>query len=138
MMCGLAGCGKDTYIANNFDCEIISLDEIRRSNKLESHTQQNLSKVIYIAKERCKTLLRTKTPFVFNATSLRCDIRSKWISLFADYSALVEIVYIEVPYKQLLLQNKSRIYSVRTEIITKMINKLNIPTNLECHYITIK
>ena len=53
--------------------------------------------------------------------------------MFADYGARVHLIYLEVPYTQLLSQNRNREYSVPNDVIHRMINKLEIPDYSEAH-----
>jgi len=133
VMCALPGSGKDTYIRNNLDQPILSLDDIRRKHKISPTDKKGNGQVIQKAKETAKEYLRAKTSFVFNATNITRDMRSRWISLFTDYNARVKIIYIEVPYKTLLQQNSSREHKVPEEVIHKLIGKLEIPTLQEAH-----
>ncbi|MEM0994911.1 MAG: AAA family ATPase, partial [Bacteroidota bacterium] len=87
--------------------------------------------IIQLAKEQAKVWLRTKTAFVFNATNITKDMRSKWISLFTDYGASVKIIYLEVPYQRLLSQNHNRAFKVPQPVIEQMIRKLEIPSYRE-------
>ena len=47
----------------------------------------------------------------------------------------VKIIYIEVPFHQLIRQNANREYKVPEHVIHKMISKLEIPTAKEAHEI---
>ncbi len=140
MMSALPGSGKDTYIQKNLShLPSLSLDSIRRNHNISPTDKKKNGKVIQMAKEQAKVFLRKKTTFVFNATNLTRDIRRKWTSLFMDYGAKVKIIYLEVPYKTLLRQNKNRIEKVPEVTIGKMINRLEIPIYNEAHevvYIT--
>ena len=86
-----------------------------------------------MAKEKAKEMMRAKQSFVFNATNITTDMRSKWIQLFTDYGGRVKIIYLEVPYNQLIQQNHNRDYKVPEKVIEKMIGKLEIPTVREAH-----
>ena len=133
VMCALPGSGKDTYIKQNLDQPILSLDDIRRENKISPTDKKGNGQVIQIAKEKAKTFLRSKTSFVFNATNITKDMRSKWIGLFTDYNARVKIIYIEVPYKKLLKQNSDREHKVPEHVIYKLMGKLELPDIREAH-----
>ncbi len=133
MMCALPGSGKDTYIKKHLNLPILSLDDIRRRHKISPTDKKSNGRVVQMAKEEAKQFLRTKTNFVFNATNITKDMRSKWIQLFTDYNARVKIIYVEVPYLQMLKQNKNREHIVPQKVIDKMIWKLEIPTVLEAH-----
>lgn len=135
LMSGLPGSGKDYYIKNNLDIDMISIDDIRLEFNLSGTNKKDNGKAIQIAKERCKEYLRKKIPFVFNATNITKDMRSKWLSLFHDYNAKTKIIYIEVDYDTLKYQNKNRDHIVPEEYIEKLINKLDIPSYDECHNI---
>ena len=135
VMSGIPGSGKDTYISKNLNLPVISLDSIRRENQIAPTDKKNNGKVIQIAKEKSKELLRKKVSFVFNATNTTKDMRRKWCSLFADYGAKVSIIYVEVAYKQLLKQNAGRQHKVPEAVIDKLINKLDIPEYDEAYEI---
>lgn len=139
MMSGLPGSGKDTFIKNNLDLPVISLDEIRREHRIAPTDKKANGKVIQLAIEKVKVLMRKRTSFVFNATNLTKNRRSKWTSLFIAYGGRVLINYIEVPYRQLLKQNHNREHKVPEHILEKMIKKLEVPDYSEAHevrYIT--
>lgn len=133
VMCALPGSGKDTYIKKNLDLPILSLDDIRRENKISPTDKKKNGLVIQMGKEQAKVFMRKRTSFVFNATNITSDRRSKWISLFTDYSGRVKIIYLEVPYKQLIFQNHHREYKVPEKVVNSMIKKLEIPTFEEAH-----
>jgi predicted kinase len=135
IMCALPGSGKDTYINNHLNLPILSLDSIRRAHKIDPTDKKKNGQVIQLGKENAKVFMREKKSFVFNATNITSDMRSKWISLFTDYGARVKIIYIEVPYKQLLSQNHNREYKVPVKIVEAMIGKLEIPLPKEAHEI---
>lgn len=133
VMCALPGSGKDTFIKQQIDQPELSLDNIRRAHKISPTDKKRNGHVIQMAKEKAKEFLRAKTSFVFNATNITSEMRSRWISLFTDYNARVRIVYIEVPYKTLKKQNKNREHVVPEKVIDKLIGKLEIPTPKEAH-----
>lgn len=135
VMSALPGCGKDTYIQRHLDLPILSLDDIRRERKIDPTDKKNNGRVIQMAKEKAKEWMRLRKSFVFNATNLTRDMRSRWISLFTDYGGRVKIIYLEVPYKQLMKQNHYRPYKVPELVIQRMIRKLEIPSPNEAHEI---
>ena len=46
--------------------------------------------------------------FAFNATNTMRQTRKRWIDLFADYGARIEVVYVEPPLPMILEQNGTR------------------------------
>lgn len=133
VMSAIPGTGKDHYIENNLDLPSLSLDEIRRKNKIKVGDKRGQGRVIQAAKEQAKVFMRKKQSFVFNATNITKDMRGKWISLFLDYNARVKIVYLEVPYSTLKRQNAQREYSLPQGAIEKLLGKLDIPDCTEAH-----
>lgn len=135
VMCALPGSGKDTYIHQNMSLPILSLDDIRREHNIDPTDKKENGQVIQLGKEQAKVYMRARESFVFNATNITKDMRSKWISLFVDYGARVKIIYLEVPYKTLLKQNHNRDHKVPENVIHKMIGKLEVPNPSEAHEI---
>lgn len=132
LMSGLPASGKDTWVENNFSKDkIISLDDIRAD--LQVLPSEGQGEVIMAAREKAKELLRVKKTFVWNATNLTFSLRSQLISLFRSYGARVRIIYLEVPYKELLKRNRERSRNVSEAIIDKMARKLEVPTGIEAH-----
>lgn len=132
MICGLPGSGKDTWLATHRpDLPVVSLDEIRAEMKVAPTDDQG--RVIQVATERCRQFLRGGTSFAFNATNVLGQTRSRWLSLFADYQAWVELVYVEPPMKCILIQNHDREQSVPESVILKLAAKVEPPSWLEAH-----
>jgi putative nucleotidyltransferase with HDIG domain len=137
VMAGLPGSGKDTFIRNNLDVPVLSLDEIRRLHNISPTDRNKTGVVIQLAKERAKNYLRGKKSFVFNATNITREIRNRWLSIFLDYGARVKIIYLELPYEQLIERNQSREHAVPEKAVEKMITKLEIPSPDEAHDIDL-
>ena len=132
MLSGLPGSGKDTWLSRHHgDLPVVSLDDIR--GELDVNPTDNQGEVIQMARERCRMYLRAGTHFAFNATNLLKQTRQRWIDLFADYNARVELVYVEPPFRCLLRQNKHRDKSVPEEIVRKLAGKCEPPTWAEGH-----
>ena len=132
LMSGLPGTGKDTWIKENCpDIPMISLDEIRKEMKISP--TDNQSKVLEIARERARELLRKQQPFVWNATNLSPMVRAKQIKLFAQYHASVRIVYLETDWQEQLRRNGDRPDAVPEEAICHMLKELIPPEGKEAH-----
>ncbi|ULJ62528.1 AAA family ATPase [Wielerella bovis] len=139
MMCALAGSGKDSFIHKHLShLPMISLDDIRRTHKLNPADSHDTAEAVRIGKELAKQYLREKRSFVFNATNLNRDLRSKWTGIFAAYGAKIKIVYLEVPHSQWLAQNKQREHSVPEKVLTQMLGKWEVPSFDEAHEIVFQ
>jgi predicted kinase len=64
-------------------------------------------------------------------------MRSQLIELFTQYKASVRIVYIEVPYQQLIQQNRNRDAIVPAAVLEKLIRKLEVPAAWEAHELSL-
>lgn len=134
VMAGLPLSGKDTYISEKLaGLPVVSLDDIR--GELGIRPDEPSGPVAAAARERAKTYLRSKTPFVWNATNLVLDNRQKVCRLCADYGARVTMVYLEMPYAEILKRNTIRDRSVPVDVINRMIRRLDMPECVETYCI---
>jgi predicted kinase len=134
ILSALPGTGKDTYIQKHLpDIPVVSLDNIRRELKISPADKENNGKVIQISKEQARVYLRKKQSFVWNATNLTRQRRHQLIELFATYGATVKLIYLEVPYHQLLTQNRNRAHVVPGNVLERMIDQLEVPVSSEAH-----
>lgn len=132
LMSGLPGTGKDTWIQENYpDLPMISLDEIRKEMKISP--TDNQSKVLEIARDRARELLRKKQSFVWNATNLSPMVRKKQIKMFTQYHASTRLVYLETDWKEQLRRNASRPDAVPEQAVCYMMEELVLPEAKEAH-----
>ena len=131
MMSGLPGTGKDTYIKDHFpSLPMISLDGIRE--RLGISPTEKQGRVIDAAHEEARALLRKRQPFVWNATSITAELRSRQISLFEDYGASVRCVFLETAWEEELRRNRERKRNVPEDVILSMLSRLEPPEAYEC------
>lgn len=130
MMSGLPGVGKDYTIAKKLGgIPMVSLDEIRRKNKVKATNNQGA--VANAAKEFAKDYLRKHESFVWNGTNLTPQMREQLVDLFESYGANVKIIYLERSYDTLSKQNKNRTAVVPQDVIDNMVKKLSPPLAYE-------
>ena len=110
---------------------MVSLDDLRAA--LDVDAAENQGEVIQAGREECRGLLRTKRDFAFNATNTLRQTRKRWIDLFADYGARVEVVYVEPPLALIHQQNERRAKPVPRQVIQHLVDKLEPPTWAEAH-----
>lgn len=134
VMCAIPGSGKDTYIKKNLgDIPMVSIDDLRRERKVKRGDKKAEGHVYQEIKEMCKVHMRATQDFVFNATNVTKDMRGKVIKEFEEYGAKVVVIYVEVPYKELLKQNHNREHKVPEDAIEDMIWSLDVPDVTECY-----
>ncbi|MCI0539631.1 MAG: AAA family ATPase [Verrucomicrobiales bacterium] len=135
LMSGLPGAGKDTWLVRHRSkLPVVALDAIR--DELDVEATHNQGEVIQAAREWCREHLRVGENFAFNGTNITWQMRRRWIDLFTDYKARIEIVYVEPPVSTILLQNKHRANAVPENVILRLLEKLEPPTVTECHALT--
>ncbi|MCA9637381.1 MAG: AAA family ATPase [Myxococcales bacterium] len=133
LMSGLPGSGKDTWLAAHADLPVISLDAIR--SELGKRPSGDQGAVLSLARERAREHLRAGRSFAWNATNLTREIRGRLVDLFAGYGARVRIVYLEVPHRTLLRQNRGRAAAVPEAVIERMTRLWEIPDATEAHVV---
>lgn len=132
ILSGLPGMGKDTYARTVLkDYAHVSLDQTREERDIGP--TDNQGQVIQATIEACRTHLRAKTPFVFNATNLTRLQRSKWATMAIAYDAHVSIHALDVSEGRMRKNNRERKDSVPDTVIDRMIGKWEPPTPLEAH-----
>lgn len=132
LLSGLPGAGKDTWLAKHRGgLPVVALDAIRESMDIDA--TDNQGEVVQAAREQCREYLRAGQDFALNATNITRQMRQRWINLFADYNARIEIVYLEPALSTILGQNKRRPSPVPQRIILRLLDKLEPPTVTECH-----
>lgn len=137
LMAGLPLSGKDTWVEKNRkDMPVISLDEIREELRIPPTKKSD--KVVELAMERARKLLRKKESFIWNATNIIQETRQRLIGMFADYGARVHIVYIEAPYRELLARNRQRERYIPEAVLEEMIQKLEIPAPWEAYEVRVE
>lgn len=90
-------------------------------------------KIARIALERAKGFLIKRQSFFWNATNIVWETRRKLITLFSNYGARVHILYLEVPYQELLARNRTRARHIPEDVLEEMIKKLEIPAPWEAY-----
>lgn len=135
VMSGLPGSGKDHWIQRNLaDLPVVSLDRLRIQMGVKP--TDNQGQIIQAAFEAARDHLRNRQDFVWNATNITRQTRSKVLRLLRDYNARTHIVYIEVPSQTLVKQNNDREMRVPLGVIEALSQKLEPPSLAECHELT--
>ena len=136
MLSGLPAAGKDSWLAAyRPGLPVVSLDDLR--GELEVGATDDQGGVIQAGRERCREHLRVGMSFAFNATNLLRQTRRRWIDLFADYGARIEVVYVEPPLPVILSRNARRSSPVPERVIHRLAEKCEPPTWTEAHGLVV-
>ena len=83
--------------------------------------------------ESLKELLRKKERIVWNATSLRRDMREKVIRVGENYNALVTLVAFHLNENELHQRNLDRRHSVTKAVLKRQRQRFQWPQPIEAH-----
>lgn len=136
LLSGLPGAGKSTWVAHRAPAayEVIGLDETRESMGV-AHTDPQ-GAVVRRTREQAKRIMGAKherRSFVWNATNVRREWRSRLIDLVARYNYRVRIVYLEVPPDDLHRRNAERESPVPASAMEHMLWHWTLPDRTEAH-----
>lgn len=134
VMSGLPASGKDTFVAQHHgDLPVVSFDDAR--SELGLRHGENEGAAAHHAIDKARALLRTRTPFVWNATHLSTQMRRKTLDLLHAYHAEVRIVYLEQAEGSLLGRNQRRDSSLRNADLLRMLLRWEPPLPTEAHQV---
>ncbi|KHS91433.1 metal-dependent phosphohydrolase [Pectobacterium brasiliense] len=135
VMCGLPAAGKDTWVrTHRHDLPVVSFDDARTELGLKHG--ENEGKAVHWATDKARSLLRTHEPFVWNATHLSQQMRTRTLDLCYAYGAEVEIVYLERPRQELLRRNGKRDTTLSNKTLQGMLTKWELPAPTEAHAVS--
>jgi predicted kinase len=130
LLSGLPGSGKSTWVPQNSQGRpVICLDEIREELSVAPSDSQ--APVIEAAREQARQYLRAGQDFLWDATNLSEELRSRCLDLFFDYSARTHIVYQEAPFQEW----KNRAVDIPGAALERMWRRWELPTCLEAHQV---
>ncbi len=129
LLSGIAGSGKDFYLKNN-RLPVVSLDDLRREMGVRHGDSQGQGHVIQRAHELAKQYAAARQSFVWNATNLTTDMRSKIIGMLSVYNPCFKITYLETSMENIFARRKEDIPRAALE---KMIRVLDMPLATEGH-----
>lgn len=130
VLCGLPATGKNTWVQNNApDMPVLSFDDAKAELGLVHG--DNVGKAVHMVIDRAKEMLRKKENFVWNATHLSLQMRNKTLDLLYNYSAHVQLVYLEAPEHEIKQRNNARDSTLPNSKIEEMLFKWEIPTRIE-------
>jgi predicted kinase len=130
LTCAIPGTGKDFWINQQHpELPVVSLDALRSEMGVGPKEEQG--NVIRAARDLARSYLQRQIPFIWNATNVIRSQRGGLVDLCTDYQARVRIVYLEVPYGQVLSQNQAREALVPEVVVDRFRRRLEIPNITE-------
>lgn len=134
VMAGLPASGKDTWVSQHCPgLPVVSFDDAREELGLRHGKNEGM--VAHHAVDKAKALLREHAPFVWNATHLSLQMRTKTLDLLYAYHASVRLVYLERPRTVLLRRNHRRDTSLTNKTLEGMLFKWEVPLPQEAHQV---
>lgn len=134
LMCGLPASGKDSWVrTHRVGLPVVSYDDAREALGLKHG--ENDGKAAHHATDLARALLREGKPFVWNATHLSRQMRTRTLDLCYAYGAEVEIVYLEQPRAELLRRNSRRDTTLSNKALLGMLHRWELPVPTEAHMV---
>jgi len=132
--CAPSGSGKSSWVESlGPEWHRISLDEIRAELLGKRDDQSRNGEVVQRAKELLREHLRARRKIVWDATSLRAELRAIVLDLARDYHAATRIVAFACPPEWVAARNKTRAHPVRSRVIEEQYARLQWPEVWEAH-----
>ena len=132
VLSGLPASGKDSWVARHArDLDVVSFDDAKA--ELGLRHGENDGMAAHRAVDKAKALLRARQPFVWNATHLSEQMRTKTLDLLYAYDADVRLVYLEVPGATLFQRNGKRETTLTQKDLGRMLHRWEVPLPWEAH-----
>ena len=106
-MCGIARCGKSTWIKKNKGNAIVVCPDEIRSVIFGHKFHLNAEGYIWsIAKSMVILLLEQGKSVIVDATHVTDSARKPWIQIAKEYGLVLNVIWIKTPLKKCLERNK--------------------------------
>lgn len=132
VLSGLPASGKDTWVAKQAArLPVVSFDDAKAELGLKHG--ENDGQAAHYAVDKAKSLLREHVPFVWNATHLSNQMRSKTLDLLYAYAAQVRLVYLEASATLVFGRNQKRDSTLSNRDLERMLHRWEVPLPWEAH-----
>jgi predicted kinase len=135
VLCGLPASGKNHWVTANVpDQAVVSFDDAKEELGLKHG--ENDGKAAHYAIDKAKALLRKQAPFVWNATHLSMQMRTKTLDLLYAYDAEVCLIYIEASHQAVFSRNQKRDTTLSNKSLYRMLHRWEVPSPWEAHEVS--
>lgn len=135
VLAGLPASGKNTWIAAHTpSLPSVSFDDARDELGLDYGEKDGAAAQLVLA--RAREHLRRHAPFVWNATHLSRQMRTKTLDLLYAYNAEVELVHLESPEREIKTRNARRDTTLTAAGIDRMLRRWEVPLPTEAHRVS--
>lgn len=132
VLSGLPASGKDTWVAAHArGLDVVSFDDAKAELGLKHGENDGMA--AHYAIDKAKALLRKHSPFVWNATHLSVQMRTKTLDLLYAYNAQVRLVYLEAPPDTVFARNHKRDTTLSNKELARMLQCWEVPFPWEAH-----
>lgn len=132
VLSGLPASGKDTWVAACArGLDVVSFDDAKAELGLKHGENDGMA--AHYAIDKAKALLRKHCPFVWNATHLSDQMRTKTLDLLYAYNAQVRLVYLEAPHDTVFARNHNRDTTLSNKELARMLHRWEVPLPWEAH-----
>ena len=140
ILIGPSGSGKSQFVTRHLSGprdRPVSMDDLREQLGASRGDQSANGAVRQAAREALRAGLRAGRRVVWDATSLREELRAPLIALGHDYGALVTLVWMRTPPAELRRRNRSRAHPVPDGVLEGQIEALQVPEVDEAHRLLV-
>ncbi len=132
VLSGLPASGKDTWVAAHArGLDVVSFDDAKAELGLKHGENDGMA--AHHAIDKAKALLRRHAPFVWNATHLSDQMRTKTLDLLYAYNAQVRLVYLEAAHAVVFSRNHKRDTTLSNKELARMLHRWEVPLPWEAH-----
>ena len=125
LLSGLPASGKNTWCQQNPEFPSVSYDDLREEFGFKPG--EGTGTLVHAADDRMRDHLRSRRPFVVNATHLSRQMRRRTLDLVNDYGGQVRVVYFEAPRAEILSRNSARDSTLTNAKLLKMVSRWEVP-----------
>jgi predicted kinase len=136
-LAGLPASGKSAYAKElPGDVPVVSYDDLRA--ELGFKHGHGTGTIVHAAYDKMRSLLRSRSPFVIDATHLSRLMRGRTVTLARSYGASLRVIYFEAPKNVLLSRNAARVSTLTNDKLLQMTGNWEVPGEEEFDHVDLR